>query len=102
MILTCVHVHVKEEFVKPFIEASLKNHRGSVQEEGNLRFDILQDAEDPCKFMFYEVYTTEEAVKAHKMTPHYFEWRDSVVDWMAEPRKGIRYEVLAPTDLGQW
>ena len=102
MVLTCVYIHVKEEFIESFKAASLKNHQGSIQEEGNLRFDLIQNAEDPSKFMFYEVYKTEADVKAHKETPHYLTWRDTVADWMAEPRRGIRYNVVAPVDSSLW
>lgn len=102
MILTCVHVFVKEEHIEDFIDAIIKNHEGSVKEPGNLRFDVLQNAEDPSKFLIYEVYESEEAVAAHKKTAHYLEWRETVETWMAQPRQGIRYTVIRPTDVEQW
>ena len=102
MIVTCVHIHVKEEFVEQFKEASLKNHLGSIQEEGNYRFDVLQDLENPNKFLLYEVFDSPEAVIAHKETEHYLKWRETVDDWMAERRKGIRYEIIAPTEPKLW
>lgn len=96
MIATLVHVRVKAEFVDSFIAATRKNHESSIQEPGNLRFDVIQDAADPCKFVLYEAYTTEQAVAAHKETAHYAEWRDTVAPMMAQPREGIRHKLLFP------
>lgn len=96
MIVTCVHVHVKPEALDEFILASVENHLESVKEPGNLRFDFVQQADDPCRFMLYEAYVSEEASAAHKNTPHYLKWRDRVQDMMTEPRKGIKYNILKP------
>lgn len=102
MILTCVYVHVKPEAVDSFIEASVLNHKGSVKEPGNLRFDFVQQADDPTRFMFYEVFESEEAVSAHKTTSHYLQWRDSVKEMMAEPRYGVKYNILKPHNRTEW
>jgi len=96
MIVTCVYIHVKPESVADFIKASEDNHLGSVEEPGNIRFDFIQQADDPSRFMFYEAYESEEDVSAHKNTPHYLKWRETVQDMMAEPRKGVRYTILQP------
>jgi autoinducer 2-degrading protein len=102
MIVTCVHVHVKPEATDRFIEATTANHRESLKEPGNLRFDIVREAEDPDRFMIYEAYESEEAAADHKKTPHYLEWRDKVAEWMAEPRKGVKYIIIEPRDRSQW
>ena len=94
--VTCVYVHVKPESVDDFIKASEANHLESVKESGNLRFDLIQQADDPSRFMFYEAYELEEAASAHKNTPHYLKWRETVQEMMAEPRKGVRYNILHP------
>lgn len=96
MIATLVHVWVKPEKIGDFIKACEDNHLNSVQEPGNLRFDILQDAEDTAKFTFYEAYKTDEDAAAHKNTAHYARWRDTVADWMAQPRKGVKHSILFP------
>ncbi|MBL7137764.1 MAG: antibiotic biosynthesis monooxygenase [Bacteroidales bacterium] len=96
MIVTCVHVHVKEPFIKAFTEASAENHLASVEESGNCRFDILQLADDSSVFLLYEAYESEEDAARHKETPHYLKWRETVADWMAEPRKGVKYHALWP------
>ena len=96
MIVTCVYVHVKPEAVDEFILASKMNHLEAVKEPGNLRFDFVQQTDDPTRFMLYEAYVSEETSAAHKNTSHYLKWRDSVQDMMAEPRKGIKYNILQP------
>ena len=96
MIVTLVHVHVKPDHMDDFLQAASINHLRSVKEPGNLRFDILQDALNPAKFVFYEAYQDEEAAAAHKKTSHYLEWKDTVADWMAAPREGIKYKGLLP------
>ena len=102
MIVTCVHVHVNPEDSDQFIEATIANHKESVKEHGNLRFDLVREAEDPNRFMIYEAYESEEAAAAHKTTSHYLEWRDKVASWMAEPRKGVKYDIIEPKDPSQW
>jgi len=102
MIVTCVHVTVKEEHINDFIEATKANYGGTIQEPGNLRFDVLRNAEDSAKFMIYEVFRSEADAAYHKTTLHYLKWRDVVADWMAEPRKGVRYDVITPRDETKW
>lgn len=96
MIATIVHVYVKPAHINDFIKASAENHKNSIQEEGNLRFDVLQDAENPAKFVLYEAYSSETAAAAHKDTHHYKTWRDTVADWMSQPREGIKHQILYP------
>ena len=96
MVVTCVYVFVKPEYVDDFIAASKANHAGSIQEPTNLRFDVLQDPDDPTKFMLYEAYETTDGAAAHKQTAHYLTWRETVAPWMAEPRQGKPYNVIAP------
>ncbi|MCU0457918.1 MAG: antibiotic biosynthesis monooxygenase [Bacteroidales bacterium] len=102
MIVTCVHVNVLPDRVAEFQEAITDNYRGTAAEPGNIRFDVLQQSDDPCRFMIYEVFESEEAVRLHKETPHYLKWRDTVREWMAEPRRGIRYDVVEPSEKSLW
>lgn len=102
MIVTTVFIHVKEDHVDDFIEATNKNHEGSIKEPGNMRFDFLQSLEDSKKFLLYEAYESEEAAKAHKQTSHYLEWRDAVADWMEKPRQGAPHRVIKPKLREQW
>jgi autoinducer 2-degrading protein len=96
MYVTLVHVHVKPEYLEAFIKATRSNHENSIREPGNRRFDILQSKDDPCYFVLYEAYNSQQDALAHKETAHYKAWRDLVPDWMAEPRKGVVFEGLFP------
>ena len=96
MQVTIVHVWVKPERVDDFIRASARNHEGSVGEPGNRRFDVLQDAKDPAKFVLYEAFEDEEDAAGHKLTEHYKIWRDTVADMMAKPRQGVPHRALYP------
>jgi (4S)-4-hydroxy-5-phosphonooxypentane-2,3-dione isomerase len=101
MQIVLVHVHVKPEFLDAFQQASIENASSSVREPGIARFDVIQQADDPTKFILVEIYKTVEAQAAHKETAHYAKWRDTVSEMMAGPRQGIKYTNIFPTD-GNW
>ncbi len=100
MNIVLVHVHVKPEFVDLFKQASVENASNSVQEPGIARFDVIQQVDDPTRFILVEVYKSAEASAAHKETAHYLKWRDTVAEMMAEPRQGIKYGNVFPDDGG--
>lgn len=100
MLVVHVHVHVKPECVEVFRQATLDNARHSVQEPGIARFDVVQQADDPTRFVLVEAYRTSEATAAHKATAHYARWRDAVADMMAEPRTSMKYANVHPNDAG--
>lgn len=102
MIVTCIYVHVKTSAVRSFIAATIENHHESVKEPGNLRFDVIQQADDQSRFMLYEAYESEEAATNHKTTRHYLNWRDSVKDYMVEQRHGVKYNIIEPNDRSKW
>jgi len=102
MIVYCVSVHVKKENIEDFIKATEENHLGSLKEPGVLRFDVIQNIEDPTKFILYEAYADEEASKAHKNTEHYRTWKEIVADYMQEPRRGKGYRVIFPSERNLW
>jgi quinol monooxygenase YgiN len=78
----------------------MENARNSVREPGIARFDVIQQADDPARFVLVEVYHTVEASAAHKETTHYQTWRDAVADMMAEPRTSVKYANIFPADEG--
>jgi (4S)-4-hydroxy-5-phosphonooxypentane-2,3-dione isomerase len=99
MIVTFVHIWVKEPHVDDFIRATAENHENTIKEPGNIRFDFLADAADKTRFILYEVFESEEAIAAHKNTAHYLKWRDLVADWMIKPRQGVRHRLICPATL---
>jgi (4S)-4-hydroxy-5-phosphonooxypentane-2,3-dione isomerase len=94
--VVCVTVHVKQEHIGDFIEATLENARNTRKEPGNVRFDVLQAIEPETQFLLYEAYRTPDDFTAHQQTAHYLAWRSAVADWMAEPRQGVRLKSLFP------
>ena len=96
MLIVHVFVHVKPDCVEAFTAASLENARHSLQEPGVARFDVIQQTDDPTRFVLVEVYRSPEAALAHKETVHYQRWRDAVADMMAEPRRSEKYRQLFP------
>jgi (4S)-4-hydroxy-5-phosphonooxypentane-2,3-dione isomerase len=100
MLVVHVHVHVKPESVEAFRQATIANAKESVKEPGIARFDVVQEADDPTRFVLIEVYRTADAPAHHKETAHYRAWRDAVAEMMAEPRKSIKYSNVFPADKG--
>jgi quinol monooxygenase YgiN len=100
LLVVHVQVRVKADAVDAFREATLANARASVEEPGVARFDVVQDLEDPTRFVLVEVYRSADAPAAHKATAHYARWRDAVADMMAEPRTSRRYVNAFPDDAG--
>ncbi len=91
MLIVHVHSHVKPECVEAFKQTTIANARQSVKEPGIARFDILQQQDDPTRFVLVEAYRTAEAPAAHKQTKHYQVWRDAVAPMMAEPRASVKF-----------
>lgn len=95
MLTVHVHIRVKPEQVEEFKAASLANAEHSAEEPGVERFEVLQDRDDPTRFVLVEVFRTPEAPGRHKQTAHYAAWRDAAESMQAEPRHSIR---LVPVD----
>ncbi len=100
MLIVYVYVHVKPEFVEAFRQATIENARQSVEEAGIARFDVIQQADDPTRFVLVEVYRTPEDPARHKETSHYQTWRDTVAEMMAEPRSSKKYDNVFPDGEG--
>ena len=96
MLIVHVHVHVKPDHVDAFAAATLENARHSVQEPGVVRFDVVQQDDDPTRFLLVEIYRTADDPARHKATAHYAAWRDAVADMMAGPRSSVKYRALFP------
>jgi autoinducer 2-degrading protein len=94
MYVVAVTVFVKADRVQEFIRSTLENARSTRREAGNVRFDVLQAADEPVRFLLYEAYRSENDFIAHQKTPHYLNWKQTVVDWMAQPRQGIKHQSL--------
>lgn len=98
MLIVLVHVRVHSESIDAFKAATVANATASRREAGIARFDVIQQADDPARFVLVEVYRNAEASAAHKETAHYKTWRDTVASMMAEPRVGVKYQNVDPAD----
>lgn len=96
MLIIHVHVHVRPECVQEFCEATIENARHSIQEPGIARFDVVQQTDDPTRFVLIEAYHDEAATRAHKETSHYAKWRETVAPMMAETRTSTKFRNLFP------
>lgn len=100
MLIVHVFVHVNPDQIEAFKLATLENARNSKQESGIARFDVIQQQDDPTRFVLVEVYRTPDDPAQHKQTAHYQKWRDTVANMMAEPRTSIIYTNVFPDEQG--
>ena len=99
MLIVHVHIHVKPECIEAFRAATIENARHSVLEPGIARFDVVQQQDDPTRFVLIEIYRGVAATAAHKETAHYALWRDAVAPMMAGPRTSVKYSGVIPDEL---
>ena len=98
MYIVQVHVRVKENRIQDFIDAIKENAKNSILESGIVRFDIIQQIDEPTQFILYEIYRTDQDSAKHKDTEHYRIWRGKVESMMAEPRQSVKYRNIFPED----
>lgn len=97
MIVNLVMLEAKPEYVEEMKEICSYNHEHSIKEEGNVRFDVLQNTDEPCKFTLYEVFRDKEAIEYHKNTEHYQKWAKAMEYILAAPRYKISNTDIAFT-----
>src|SRR3954452_8338632 len=96
MLIVPVPIRVKPDQVEAFKAASIENSRNSLQEPGIARFDVLQQQDDPTRFLLVEVYRTADAPAAYKQTAHYQQWAEALADMMAVPRFSVKFDQVGP------
>jgi autoinducer 2-degrading protein len=102
MLVRIITVNVKPGKEAAFEEATRKNHEGSLQEPGVLRFDVLKDRDTPRRYYLYEVYRDQAATRAHKETAHYAAWNEAAPDFVDGERPSVACDVVAPEDEAAW
>ena|SRR5437763_4046036 len=95
-----VHIRIKPEHIEAFRAATIENATNSVKEPGVARFDVIQQADDPTRFVLQEVYRSVDAVASHRASPHYHAWAAAVADMFAEERTRTFYANVYPPDAG--
>ena len=77
MFVVLVKVQVKPELIAEFRTAILRNAELSVQRDpGCVRFDILQQEDEPTRWYFYEVYEREQAWVDHRASAHFLAFKE--------------------------
>jgi quinol monooxygenase YgiN len=100
MLIVHVFANVKPDKIDAFKDATAENAAASLSEPGVARFDVVQQIDEPARFVLVEVYRTPGDPARHKETPHYKKWRDAVAEMMAEPRRSVKYANVFPDDGG--
>ena len=71
-----VHLTIDPAGREEFLAAIRANAAASVRDEpGCLRFDVCSVADDPDRFVLYELYADAAAFAEHKAAPHFADWR---------------------------
>lgn len=91
MLIVHVHITVKPDSIAAFKEATIENARKSRLEPGIAGFHLIQQNDDPTRFVLIEVYRNAQATAAHKETAHYAAWRERAEPLMAAPRTRVQY-----------
>jgi (4S)-4-hydroxy-5-phosphonooxypentane-2,3-dione isomerase len=94
MIAVLVYLHVKPDSVDQFVAETKANARNSRKESGVVRFDVIQQTDDPSRFVLFELYRDEQAIEAHRATAHYANWRDAVPAFLVTERTRTIYRAI--------
>lgn len=98
MFILIVDIHVLPEHLEAFKAATIDNSTNSRLEPGCVRFDFLQDADNPAHFALHEAYRDRAAVDAHRNTAHYLRWVEQATRFLAKDRTRVFYENIDPVD----
>lgn len=93
MIVAWIEHHVRAERADAYLAATLANARATRNEPGNVRFDVLQDPEDPLHFVLFEAYVDKAGQQAHFATEHFRAWK-AAVDGAIESATFHRWNAL--------
>lgn len=61
----------------PLLDGMVASSR---KEPGNLRYDLWRDQADPDRFVLDELYADDDAVAAHRATPHFKSYLSAIGD----------------------
>jgi autoinducer 2-degrading protein len=92
-----VKLRMKAEYREQFLEQMLADAIGSeTTEPGCLSFNVVRDNADPNVLHLFEVYQDDNAVEAHKRTPHFLKWLETTKEWLAGPIEVTRCTTVYP------
>ncbi len=99
MVIFQFHHHIKPEFIETYKAAVLEDARLSIQEEGILRFEVLQDSQDPTHFSLLEVYRDVAAREYHMQTPYLLKFRETVLGMFAQKGQVDEFCLFFPGEI---
>lgn len=80
-----VTMQLKEGMGEAFRPHILKNAEATRRDEpDNLYYNVLVAEDDPDRYHFYEVYSSKEALDAHRLTPHFKAYAEATKDMVAD------------------
>jgi len=94
MIHVVVTLPIHPRRIGAFLALAGDHQEASLAERGCLRFDLLRDLADPCRFLLLEEWRDRAAIREHQRTPHYARWRREVTLYLTAPREHHEYECL--------
>ncbi|MFQ5398790.1 MAG: putative quinol monooxygenase [Anaerolineae bacterium] len=99
MFIFQVHHYIKPEMVEAYTAATLENARKTLQEPGVIRFDVLQDKEDPTHFSLFEVYRDKATQQTHLETAHFLAWKEVALRSFTRRGHGDVFDALFPDEV---
>ncbi|MCQ9123990.1 (4S)-4-hydroxy-5-phosphonooxypentane-2,3-dione isomerase [Rodentibacter caecimuris] len=99
MFAMLVEINIKKGKEQEFLDVFKRNHIGTRQEKGNLRFDVLRDPDIRTRFYAYEVYEDEQALEEHRKTAHYQRCVKELEPLMTTHRSKKIFEWLFPEEI---
>ncbi|MDP4180690.1 MAG: putative quinol monooxygenase [Bacillota bacterium] len=91
-----VFISVKEEYILEFREATIENAQRSLAESGIVRFDVLQQQDEPSEFMLEEIYISSDDQLKHRETEHFKKWKEAIAQMIAKPYTFKKYNNIHP------
>lgn len=80
-----VTMQLKEGMGEAFRPHILKNAEATRRDEAdNHLYNVLISEDDPDRYHFYEVYSSKEALDAHRQTPHFKAYAEATKDMVAD------------------
>ena len=81
MLALVVSLQVKPGHRDAFLAAITEQAKRSFTDEPGCRcFDVTVDTTDDHHFVFYELYTDQSALDAHRAAPHFAAWRQAAAE----------------------
>lgn len=96
MFVVHIYIQVKPQYIEEFKKICIENAQNSIKEPLIKRFDVLQQSDDPARFVLVEAYFEENGVAQHKQTAHYNKWRGEAEKMIIGERTRTKFTPIWP------